>query len=103
MIAKDLVQADVDCVAVHAVLDRRMLARKRKAMDVALALLLEKNGDNGGDRAIAGTQVGRLFSVERIDGEWREPDGGVLADRIEDVGTAGAPAASLRNKERIVA
>src|SRR6266700_2448531 len=103
MIAKDLVQAHVDCVAAHAVLDGRMLARKRKAMDVALALLLEENGSGGGDRAIAGAQVGRLFGVERVDGERREPDGGIFADRIEGVGTCGAPTTGLRNKKRIVA
>src|ERR1700730_12426382 len=102
MIAKDLVQAEVDSRDVHAALDGRMLARKRKAVDVALALLLEKNGSDRGDRAIAGTQVGRLFGVERVDGEWREPDGGVFAERIEDVGVTGAPTAGLGNKERIV-
>ena len=64
MIAKDLVQADVECVAVHAALDGRMLARKRKAVDVALALLLEKNGSDRRDRAITGTQLGRLVGVE---------------------------------------
>src|SRR6266849_2659839 len=103
MVAKDLVQTDVDCVALHAALDGRMLPRKRKAVDVALALLLEKNGSDGGEGARARTQVGLLFGVDCVDGEWREPDSGVFADRIEGVGASGAPTAGLRNKEWIVA
>ena len=69
-------------------------------MYVALGLLLEKDGGDGGDCGIACAQVGRTFG-EPVDGEWREPHGGVFTDRIKNVGRSGGASSGFRNKERV--
>src|SRR5208337_1604088 len=100
VIAKDFVHADLNAIAVHAELDRRVFLREREAVHVALGLLLEKDGGHGGDCGIACAKVGRAFG-ERVDGEGREPHGGVFTNRIKDVSCSGGASSGFRNKERV--